>query len=258
VYVDNRNGYFTADELARIQDTINGLDTMLAPFSVTITEVSDPGSANLVLDNGTTSASGGAADGVLGCFNGAAGEITILQGWNWYAGADSTLIGSSQYDFQSVVTHELGHALGLGHSPNTASPMYETLATGQVHRTMTVADLNIPDPPSGADPERAALSFWQQVYFGVEPSLAKGEVENWNNTPASSQQTALKTVLPDLTATADFADRAARMLVDGQNERLLQRVSLPITDDQADFWSSIGGTPGLDNVIGPTGDLAGQ
>jgi hypothetical protein len=35
-----------------------------------------------------------------------AGEITLLQ--------DPTQIGSSQYDFQITVTHELGHALGLG------------------------------------------------------------------------------------------------------------------------------------------------
>ncbi|HEV2949064.1 MAG TPA: hypothetical protein VGX70_16940, partial [Gemmataceae bacterium] len=147
----------------------------------------------------------------------------------------------------------------LGGDTDPTSPMYETLGTAQVRRVLTLQDLNLADAPAGPDPERAAPNSWQQIYFGdVQPSLASGEVENWNNTPASSQQTALKTVLPDLTATADFADRAARMLVDGQNERLLQRVSLPITDDQADFWSSIGGTPGLDNVIGPTGDLAGQ
>jgi hypothetical protein len=30
--------------------------------------------------------------------------------------------------------------------------MYETLATGTAHRIMTVADLNIPYPPEGADP----------------------------------------------------------------------------------------------------------
>ena len=56
VYVNNSNGYFTADELARIQDAIAGLDTLLAPYHVTITEISDSTSANLVLDAGTTSA----------------------------------------------------------------------------------------------------------------------------------------------------------------------------------------------------------
>jgi hypothetical protein len=34
--------------------------------------------------------------------------------------------------------------------------MYATLATGVADRTVAVADLNIPDPPTGADPQRAA------------------------------------------------------------------------------------------------------
>jgi hypothetical protein len=37
----------------------------------------------------------------------------MIQGWNWYAGADPAQIGSDQFDFQTVVTHELGQALGL-------------------------------------------------------------------------------------------------------------------------------------------------
>jgi hypothetical protein len=34
--------------------------------------------------------------------------------------------------------------------------MYETLATGVADRTVSTQDLNIPDPPSGADPQKAA------------------------------------------------------------------------------------------------------
>ena len=116
----------------------------------------DPNLANIVIDTGTTSASGEAADGALGCFNGGAGEITLLQGWNWFAGADPTLIGAGQYDFQTTVTHELGHALGLGGALDPNSPMYESLATGVANRSVSVADLNIPEPPEGADPQMAA------------------------------------------------------------------------------------------------------
>ena len=156
VYVNDPDHYFTTDELARIQDAINGWDALLVPYSVTITEVSDPSVANLVLDAGTTSASGGMAQGVLGCFNPAASEITLIEGWNWYAGADPTQIGSGQYDFQTTVTHEFGHALGLGGNANPDSPMYELLPTGTARRTMTVPDLDIPYPPQGADPLTAA------------------------------------------------------------------------------------------------------
>jgi hypothetical protein len=112
--------------------------------------------ANVTIDDGTTSAAGSASDGVLGCYN-STGEITILQGWNWYDGADATQIGSNHYDFQTVMTHELGHALSLGGSTGTSSPMNEVLAAGVARRTPAAADLNIPAEPDGADAERAAL-----------------------------------------------------------------------------------------------------
>jgi hypothetical protein len=156
VYINDPSGLFTSDELARIQDAINTWDVLLAPYSVTITEVSDPTQANITIDTSSTSASGSAANGVLGCFNAPNGEITILQGWNWYAGSNPSQIGSGQYDFETTVLHELGHALGLGGSTNPNSPMYETLAAAVTDRTPTTQDLNIPDPPEGADPQMAA------------------------------------------------------------------------------------------------------
>ena len=158
VYINNSNDGFTSDMLARIDDAISGIDTLLVPYNVTITEVSDPSLATVVIDTGTTSASGTAAEGVLGCFNPTVTptEITLLQGWNWYTGADPAGIGADQYDFQTTVTHEFGHALGLGGSQSTDSPMNETLPTGTARRTMSVDDLNVPYPPEGADPQMAA------------------------------------------------------------------------------------------------------
>jgi hypothetical protein len=172
LYVNDPNGFFNFDELARLADTITGLDNLLTPYSVTITEVSDATLANLVLDTGTTSAAGGLADGVLGCFisDGVTGEITLIQGWNWYTGADPTLIGSNQFDFQTILTHEMGHALGLGHSTNPGSVMYASLAPGVAHRIMTVQDLNIPDPGTGADGLHAALS---PAMTDVSPGFAQ-------------------------------------------------------------------------------------
>jgi hypothetical protein len=152
VFVDNSSHFFAANKLARIHDAINGLDKLLAPYSVSITEVSQRASANLILDAGVTSVYGGAAQGVLGLYNQAAHEITFIENWNWYAGASRTRIGPRQYDFQTTVTHEFGHALGLGHSTNPNSPMYAILPAGVTRRSMTVRDLNIPAAPAGADP----------------------------------------------------------------------------------------------------------
>src|SRR5207253_9053980 len=118
VYINDPSGYFTADMLARIQDAINGIDALLVPYNVTIALVNDPALANVILDDGTTSASGDMAAGVLGCYNptGSQIEITMIEGWNWYAGSDPSQIGLDQYDFQTTITHEFGHALGLGGS----------------------------------------------------------------------------------------------------------------------------------------------
>jgi hypothetical protein len=169
LYVDNPNGSFSADDLARLDETIASLDVLLATYNVTIAEVHDRSLANLVLDIGTTSAAGGYAEGVLGCFTNT-GEITLIQGWNWYAGVDPAAIGAGQYDFQTIVTHELGHALGLGHSTDAGSVMYVTLDTGAVRRTMTVADLNLRDSGSGADALRAVPVQAIAAYAAMMPA----------------------------------------------------------------------------------------
>jgi hypothetical protein len=144
LYIDNSNGDLTADELARIQDAVAAVDAVTEPYGVAVQEVTDPTLADVTLNMDTTSAVGGYVDGVLGCTTDA-GQITIINGWDFYAGSDSTQIGGGQYDFETVVTHELGHALGLGHSTDGTSVMYATLNTGTVKRTLTTADLNVPD-----------------------------------------------------------------------------------------------------------------
>ncbi|MFO0968637.1 MAG: Ig-like domain repeat protein [Gemmataceae bacterium] len=149
VYLDNEAGAFTPEEIARIEDAISVINVVINPFNVHIIEVgaADRDLATLVIHSAETSAVGGALDGVLGCEG--AGLITVVQGWNWYAGADTNAVGPDQFDFETIVMHELGHALGLGHSEDTSSVMYATLATGEARRSLTVADLAIPDLDDG-------------------------------------------------------------------------------------------------------------
>jgi hypothetical protein len=146
--VNDPSGLLTADEQARISDAISRIDLTVAPYGVTITQI-DPssGPADVTIDTSSTSAVGGYADGVLGCESGT--EVTLIQGWNWYAGADPTAIQAGQFDFETVVMHELGHVLGLGHSADATSVMYATLGAGTANRNLTVADLNVPDADGG-------------------------------------------------------------------------------------------------------------
>src|SRR5262249_47512684 len=99
--------------------------------------------ANLLVHAGPTSVSGGSADGVLGAYlqAGNVGDITLVSGWNWYAGVNFGSLFGGQYDFQTALTHELGHALGLHHSADPTSVMYESLGRGVINRGFTPADL---------------------------------------------------------------------------------------------------------------------
>jgi hypothetical protein len=171
LYVDNSNGELTPDELARIQDAVNAVDAVITPYGVAINEVTDPTQADVTLNMGSISAVGGYAQGILGCYT-TTGTITLIQGWNWYAGSDPTQVGASQYDFQTTVTHELGHALGLGESSVTTSAMYGTLAPGTTIRTLTTADLNVPYDEGPADPQRAAVPAASTVAHAVAGNSA--------------------------------------------------------------------------------------
>jgi hypothetical protein len=134
-----------------------------------LVQVSNRASANLVMDTGT-GARDWFADGVLGFYS-SSGEIAMIQGWNWYAGGDPSKIRSDQYDFQTVVTHELGHALGLGHSSDPNSVMNADLSTGVVRRTMIGRDPAHPPRPEGSGFQEAESSPASEVVVGTLAAL---------------------------------------------------------------------------------------
>jgi hypothetical protein len=180
LYVDNAAGNLTADELARVADAVGAVDALTEAYGVTITLVGDPSLANVIVDMKTTSAVGGYADGVLGCTT-AAGEITLIQGWNWYAAAGTAPVPANAYDFQTVVTHELGHALGLGHRADPTSVMYSTLSAGTANRSLVAADLNVPDEDDGAcglhadlPPASTLLAIVNAVFGGGSSDVPAG------------------------------------------------------------------------------------
>jgi hypothetical protein len=95
-----------------------------------------------------------------------------VQGWSWYTGADATAVGAGQYDFETIVMHELGHSLGLGHSADPDSVMYATLGTGTARRALSVADLDIPDLDNGPCGLHAAGTFPEVIVPSAGPAIA--------------------------------------------------------------------------------------
>ncbi|MFN0055923.1 MAG: SdrD B-like domain-containing protein, partial [Planctomycetales bacterium] len=142
VAVDGLPADLAAAGQARIQDAINVLNSQLGVYQVHFSLVSGPAAADaqVHLRVSSTSDLGNASQGVLGATSGH--DVTLLSGWNWYVGADPRLIQPGQYDFQTVVAHELAHTVGLGESTDPTSVMFQALAAGQVRRTLSAADLH--------------------------------------------------------------------------------------------------------------------
>jgi hypothetical protein len=164
VYLDNADGTpVSSDEQARFDDAIQALDTTFGSYGVNLVDVgaTDAADAIVQVEIAATSAAGSAADGVLGCT--VAGHITLLTGWNWYTSADPSAISAGQYDFETIVTHELGHAIGLGHSGDTSSVMYPYLASGVVSRAVTTQDMSVLEAATGTTPEPLLAAPWRET-----------------------------------------------------------------------------------------------
>jgi hypothetical protein len=167
-------------------------DATVAPYGVHVSEASDPSLATTVITISPTSPAGSASDGVLGCESPSA--ITLVSGWNWYTGSNPAQVGQNQYDFETIVLHEIGHSLGLGHSQDPVSVMLSTLETGQAKRSLVAADLDIPDTDAGPCPLHAATDA------GLD--LAASTV---SAAPASSDAAPQEPVEGDIPLTPDTA-----------------------------------------------------
>ncbi|MSQ62059.1 MAG: matrixin family metalloprotease [Dehalococcoidia bacterium] len=65
-------------------------------------------------------------------------DIEIADDGPWATGAAAT--PSTAFDLDSVVLHELGHAVGLGHSAENAAVMYASITRGVQRRALTADD----------------------------------------------------------------------------------------------------------------------
>jgi hypothetical protein len=61
-------------------------------------------------------------------------------------------------EFRTTVFDEIGHAQWLGGGGDPSSPLNEILAAGTAARAVTVADLNIPKTPAGADQQSGTMA----------------------------------------------------------------------------------------------------
>ncbi len=153
-----------AAEQARIGDALASLNVSLADYGVVLIDIGAGSdlAADVYIRFDTQTVFGGVEEGVLGLTS-FGGAITLVTGWDWYLGSDPSEVGAGQYDFQTIVTHEIGHAIGFGHSTQAGSTMFPYLGTGETKRDLTAGDLaNIhavmetePEPLLAAPPKGA-------------------------------------------------------------------------------------------------------
>ncbi len=137
---DDTGAGIDQSELDRISDAMSYLNAALGSFGVNLTWADTGTAADVTIHFAATTPEGGASDGVLG-FTTADNAVYLVEGWDFYTGADPTQVGAGQYDFQTLATHELAHTVGLGESSDPNSVMYEYLAPGTVRRDFTDANL---------------------------------------------------------------------------------------------------------------------
>jgi hypothetical protein len=152
VSIQDPDGTMTADQLARIRDSLAQINATFGPYGVSLVEVDAAGAdgAEIRISVGDTSACGSLFDGILGCTT-VFGDITLIDGWDWYAGSDAAGIGSQQFDFQTIVTHEVGHSVGAEHSADSQSAMYTSLTRGVARRGFTSQDLALLEEAGGEE-----------------------------------------------------------------------------------------------------------
>jgi len=167
VSIDRNSAFGSHDQIDRFRDAIQTINTDFGSYGVHLVEIdSELDTADIRLQLSDTSPCGGVEQGILGCTT-KWGEITLVQGWAWYSGADENAISTSQFDLQTIVTHELGHSIGLEHSSDANSVMYARLQQGVARRGFTDHDLTLLRQEQGdTDSEHEAFEGLQAWDLG--------------------------------------------------------------------------------------------
>lgn len=129
----------------------------------------------------------------------------------------------SQYDFESVTVHELGHGHQLGHVINSSDLMHYALANGQQKRTLNTDDLN-------------------GGLFVMNRNAAAAICSQTNMTPLTAGNCALGAPTASFTANK-------QLVCTGQT---VVFTNLSTGSPTANAWVFAGGTPSTSSVTNPT------
>lgn len=106
--------------------------------------------------------------------------------WDFISGTEATEYSKyTYYDFESVVLHELGHSMGLGHTPEDANAMFGTTYNANIKRNLGNCDIKALQDiyPYLASLQLACSSFSQKEddLLGQNPGTGTGGGTNVSN-----------------------------------------------------------------------------
>lgn len=152
----NETDRLSADE--RRQAFRNAFSEWAAVIPINFTEIAEFDEADITIEFVSLAHGDGEPfDGVLGvlahAFSPTDGRFHLDDAEYW----QSLTIRNSQepqdIDLQSVVTHEIGHLIGLAHSPVEDAIMYPSIAPGQVKLQLQLDDIAGAQALYGANPD---------------------------------------------------------------------------------------------------------
>lgn len=164
---DNKNAVIMGDYLGICQNDVLGLSIPQPPYSIKTAPGVDPEGPEYIeiVER----------------------DLVLCQNQDWFAG-DEDDIGWWTYDLQSVILHELGHHLGLGHSNcNGNIPDVDCAFGGDTGAVMDTGVLSwwwgdtrrhLLNKPDGVLVQQGDVQGVQHIYGPFDPDIDNDGIEN--------------------------------------------------------------------------------